>query len=373
MVLVVDRDDDYGEKGGVETPLIGMDRATEAVVALGTADPEDSDVNALFAAMNIYKELSEEGKDVEIALVCGDKKVGYKSDSALIDELNEVIDVAKPDRCILVGDGAEDEFVYPIISSRVPVDSVRKVFVKQTPGIEGSLYIFSKMLSDPQKRKRFLAPLGLILFAIAMVYIIVDVYAFLITDDTGYLISMTAPIVILLIGLLIILYGYNSSDKILKFIEDWKDRMKESKISFTFTVLALAMGLVGVIIGVFSVRNITANGFIYVTLVFVSNVVWPFAFAFFFYELGNLLDEYVDKRHLTDTFMTGSISIFGIAFIIQATVDFIRNYIGYGTYENRMILIEVVLGVLMTLLASIIHISYNRYFIYHGESAADEE
>ena len=373
LVLVVDRDDDYGEKGGVETPLIGIDRATEAVVALGTADPEDSDVNALFAAMNIYRELSDEGKEVEIALVCGDKKVGYKSDSALVDELNAVIDQVKPDRCILVGDGAEDEFVYPIISSRVPVDSVRKVFVKQTPGIEGSLYIFSKMLSDPQKRKRFLAPLGIILFAIAMVYIIVDVYAFLITDDTGYLISMTAPIVILLIGLLIILYGYNSSDRILSYIEEWKDRMRDSKISFTFTVLGFAMVVVGIIIGIFSVRNITANGFIYVVLVFVSNVVWPFSFAFFFYELGKLLDEYVDKRHITDTFMTGSISVFGIAFIIQATVDFIRNYIGYGTFENRMILIEVVLGVLMTLLASIIHISYNRYFLYHGESASDEE
>ena len=149
--------------------------------------------------------------------------------------------------------------------------------------------------------------------------------------------------------------------------------MKESKISFTFTVLGFAMVIVGIIIGVFSVKNITANGFIYVALVFVSNVVWPFSFAFFFYELGKLLDEYVDKRHITDTFMTGSISVFGIAFIIQATVDFIRNYIGYGTFENRMILIEVVLGVLMTLLASIIHISYNRYFLYHGESAADEE
>ena len=373
LVLVVDRDDDYGEKGGVETPLIGIAAATDAAVALGTADPEDSDVNALFAAMNIYKELSDEGKDVEIALICGDKKVGYKSDSALIDELNHVIDVAQPDRCILVGDGAEDEFVYPIISSRVPVDSVRKVYVKQTPGIEGSLYIFSKMLSDPQKRKRFLAPLGVILFAIAMVYIIVDIYAFAITDNTSYIISMTAPIVILLIGILIILYGYNSTDRILSYIDDWKSQMIESKISLTFTILAFAMIIVGAIIGIYSIKNITTNGFIYVALVFISNAVWPFAFAFFFNELGKLLDEYVDKKSVKETFMTGSISVFGIAFIIQATIDFIRKFIGYGTYQNSMIFIEVVLGILMMLLASIIHISYNRYFLYHGESATDEE
>ena len=373
LVLVVDRDNDYGEKGGVVTPLIGIEDATKAAVALGTADPEDSDVNALFAAMNIYKELSEEGKEVEIALVCGDKKVGYKSDSALIDQLNQVIDTVKPDRSILVGDGAEDEFVYPIISSRVPVDSVRKVFVKQTPGIEGSLYIFSKMLSDPQKRKRFLAPIGVILFAIAMVYIIVDVYAFAITDSADYLISMTAPIVVLLIGLLIILYGYNSSDKILKFIDDWKSQLKDSRISLTFTILAFAMVGLGLVIGFYSIKNLSSNGFIFVSLMFISNIIWPFAFAFFFNELGKLLDEYVDRTRVKETFMTGSISVFGIAFIIQATIDFIMRFIGYWSTENSMILIEVVFGVLMTLLASIIHISYNRYFLYHGESAADEE
>lgn len=373
LVLVVDRDDDYGQKGGVETPLIGIEAATQAAVALGVADPEDSDVNALFAAMNIYKELSGEGKDVEIALVCGDKKVGYKSDSALIDELNEVIDAVKPDRSILVGDGAEDEFVYPIISSRVPVDSVRKVYVKQTPGIEGSLYIFSKMLSDPQKRKRFLAPIGVILSAIALVYMIVDIYAYIITNSTSYLISMSAPIVLLLVGTLIVMYAYNSTDRILAFLDEWKDQMRDSKVSFTFTVLAIAMVAVGIFMGIYSIRNITTNGFLYVALVFVSNVVWPFAFAYFFNDLGKMLDEYVDKRHLTQHFMTGSISVFGIAFIIQGTTDFIRRFIGYGTFDNRMIFIEVVLGVLMTLLASVIHISYNRYFIYHGESVEDEE
>ena len=49
MVLVVDRDDDYGEKGGVETPLIGIEDATKAVVALGTADPEVSSRTMIYS------------------------------------------------------------------------------------------------------------------------------------------------------------------------------------------------------------------------------------------------------------------------------------------------------------------------------------
>ena len=160
-----------------------------------------------------------------------------------------------PDRAILVGDGAEDEFVYPIISSRVAVDSVRKVYVKQTPGIEGSFYIFSKMLSDPQKRKRFLAPIGVLLAFIAMVYILLDIVAFVASNNMDYIISMSAPIVVLLIGILIILYGYNSTDRIIAFIDEWKSQMIESKISLTFTILAFAMVIVGLIIGFYSIKN----------------------------------------------------------------------------------------------------------------------
>ena len=229
------------------------------------------------------------------------------------------------------------------------------------------------MLSDPQKRKRFLAPIGVLLFMIAMIFIIVDIYAFIITDNTSYLVSTSVPIMVMMIGALIILYGYNSTDRIVKYLDEWKDQMRDSRISLTFTILAFAMVIIGLIIGINSIRNITSNGFIYVVLIFMANIVWPFSFAFFFNELGKMLDEYVDNRHLTNTFMTGSISVFGIAFIIQATIDFIRKFIGYGTFENSTILIEVVLGILMMLLASIIRISYNRYFLYHGESVKDEE
>ena len=106
LILVVDRDDDFGEKGGVETPVIGIEAAKVAAMSLGVEDPEDSDVNALFAAMNIYNDLIKDNDDVEIALICGDKKVGHRSDSMLISELETVIDIVKPEHAILVGDGA---------------------------------------------------------------------------------------------------------------------------------------------------------------------------------------------------------------------------------------------------------------------------
>ena len=171
LILVVDRDDDYGVKADVQSPVVGFDNCLKAAEALGIADPEDSDTNALFAALNMYREMENDpdAGSFEVALVCGNERVGYKSDTAVVDELEEVLDLVKPDRAILVGDGAEDEYVYPIITSRVPVDSVRKVYVKQAPGVEGTLYLVKRTLEDPQKRRRFIAPIRWVMMIVSRI------------------------------------------------------------------------------------------------------------------------------------------------------------------------------------------------------------
>ena len=372
LVLVVDRDDDFGTKGNVETPVIGYDAAVSAAIALGVADPEDSDVNALLAGMKIYREKKEAGEDVEIALICGYNVVGHQADTAVVKELEEVIDIVQPERGILVGDGAEDEFIYPIISTRMKIDSVRKVYVKQTPGIEGALYIFKKTLVDPQKRKRFLVPLGFLFVAIALVFIIINTYGFLVTNETQYLISLSWPIIVLMVGVTIVLYGYNSIDKFINYVDEWKTQLRDSSVALTFTVLALAMVVVGIVIGIYSIKNILTNGAIYVVLTLFSGLLWPFAFAYFLNETGRMLDELVNRKESRKNFMTSSIAVFGTAFIIQGAIDFVRNYVNYGQYDNGMIIVEIALGILFTLIASIIRVSYNRYYSTSEEAAADE-
>ena len=110
LVLVVDRDDDYGVKGKVNTPVIGVQDCLDAATAFGIADPEDSDLNALYAAVSTCLELQEAGQDANVALICGDEKVGYRSDLALVAQLEEVMDEVQPDSVVLVGDGAELSF-----------------------------------------------------------------------------------------------------------------------------------------------------------------------------------------------------------------------------------------------------------------------
>lgn len=353
LILVVDRDDDFGEKGGVETPVIGIEAAKVAAMSLGVEDPEDSDVNALFAAMNIYNDLIKDNDDVEIALICGDKKVGHRSDSMLISELETVIDIVKPEHAILVGDGAEDEYIYPIISSRVPIDSVRKVYVKQAPGVEGFIYIISKTLSDPQKKKRFLAPIGILFCFIALVYILADISAFVATNSVSYLFSMTAPMVVFLIGGLTLIYAYDAVDITYGYIDLIRGELKSPSITLTFKILSAVLFLTAVVIALFSIKDVLNNGILFVTMEFLSSFLWPFAFSMFLNYMGQTINDYVETKELPYGLITTIVTIMGFSFIVQGVVDFLKNYMGYGTVDVFVVLVEFLIGVVSIIASSV--------------------
>ena len=57
VVICVDRDDDVGEKTGINTPVIGRDACIEAAQRLALEDPEDADSNSIFAAIKTYEDL----------------------------------------------------------------------------------------------------------------------------------------------------------------------------------------------------------------------------------------------------------------------------------------------------------------------------
>ncbi|MBQ7702692.1 MAG: DUF373 family protein [Candidatus Methanomethylophilaceae archaeon] len=373
LVLVVDRDDDFGVKGSVNTPVIGLQDALVAAVDLGVNDPEDSDVNGLFAGIKIYNEMKAEGKDVEIALICGDKTVGHRSDEALTKELDEVIEKVSPEYAVLVSDGAEDEYVYPIITTHLKISSVKKVYVKQTPGIEGFVYIVSKTLSDPAKKKRFLAPIGALITLIALIYIIADVSAFSVTESSSYLFNMTAPLVVLIIGILILNYAYDGTDAVLNRIDSWKQQVRENSVSAAFTLLAVAIFALGVVLSFYSVKDYLGNGFLYLALLFISNMIWPVAFSVLFSQAGRAVNQLVEYKAFDYGVLTSVIMGFGIAFVMQAVTDFLRSYMGFFLIDSSLVMIEVIVGVVLMIMSSSIAIMFKRLFQPKAAEAVPDE
>ncbi|ADT84593.1 DUF373 family protein [Thermococcus barophilus] len=167
--MAIDRDDDFGVKAGVKGPVIGRDACIDAALKLSLADPEDSDANVVYAAVKLHDELKESGEfeDVKVALITGHHDVGVKSDLELSKQLDEVLKVFPADGIIPVTDGAEDEQIFPIITSKVPIISSRRVVVKQSESIETTYYIIyrylKEILSEPEVAKVVFGLTGLVM------------------------------------------------------------------------------------------------------------------------------------------------------------------------------------------------------------------
>ena len=351
LVLVVDRDDDFGVKGKVNTPVIGVQNCLDAATAFGIADPEDSDLNALFAAVSVCLEIQEDGHEADVALICGDEKVGHRSDLALVAQLEEVLDEIEPDSVVLVGDGAEDEYIYPIISSRAHVDSVRKVYVKQAPGIEGSFYIISKMLSDPGKRKRFLVPLGLIIVLLSLFFITPALMVYSADHDINTLASMSGALAFFFIGFVIILYGYNVAERYEEFRRNLISSLAGDTTRLIFLCIALS------IIVIMAAWNYIELGDLYITsiiqwwLYFVTSMIWPVVIALLVYMAGSAIQEYQTSRIVRLSMVFGSVGLMSLGLVGIGVLDLIA-YFADMSVSVELAIAEIAGGVALSILSS---------------------
>src|SRR5437879_1050457 len=238
LVLCVDRDNDIGVKTGLQAPLIGRDQNLAAATKLGLADPEDSDVNALLSAVSIYDGLLKEDTDSEVSTICGAVRVGAVSDLVLTKQLDQVLEQLRPDRVFLVSDGAEDEAYSPIIGSRIRVDHVRRVYVRQTPTAESLYYTIGRQLKNPRVRRKIVAPLGFVLLLFGAIYLALP--------------NAASGLALILAGLYFIMISlpFQSIGDVFKKGGEYYDRVRDSvatgNLAIFFTVSALILILVGI-------------------------------------------------------------------------------------------------------------------------------
>ncbi|MBI4020801.1 MAG: DUF373 family protein [Candidatus Aenigmarchaeota archaeon] len=147
LVLSVDRDDDIGAKAGIRGPIVGREAVLKAATAFAIADPEDSDANAIFQALKMYEEAKKQ-YTAEVAVLTGHEEVGLRSDKIIADQLARILKKFPATGAIFVSDGAEDEHILPIVQSRVPIISVRRVVVRQSEELESGYYKIKDFLKE---------------------------------------------------------------------------------------------------------------------------------------------------------------------------------------------------------------------------------
>ncbi|MEM0049019.1 MAG: DUF373 family protein [Candidatus Bathyarchaeia archaeon] len=214
LILCVDRDNDIGRKAGVKTPIIGGKENIDAAIKLLLADPEEADANAMFEAVRIYESLKSGASGnilCQVATIAGSELGGVAADRKLTSELNEVIREFNPTSLILVTDGYSDEEILPLIQSRVPISSIRRVIVRHSKSIEETAAIFSRylkrVLEDPRYSKIILGLPGILLVMLGILSLI----AIFVRYDIG---RWAWTIGLLIVGFYLLGKGYGIDKKI---------------------------------------------------------------------------------------------------------------------------------------------------------------
>jgi putative membrane protein len=244
LVLCVDRDGDIGAKTEEKTPILGRENNLRAAVSLALNDPEEPDANAMFEALRLHDQLKKQGQSqekTEVATISGLQILGVEADRKLVRELTTVLEAFPASNVILVTDGYADEVVLPLVESRAPVTSVRRIVIKHSESIEETAALFGKyfkmLVNTPRYSRIVLGVPGLMLIILAIMYLGGWIYA--------------AWIALLIVfGTLFLVKGFGVDRATIGLVR-WIREYEPPSLPIQIAGSALAGGVIALSVGVF--------------------------------------------------------------------------------------------------------------------------
>ncbi len=289
LVACVDRSNAVGRHTGRSTPVVGYDAVESLVTDLGVADPEDTSVNCVLEAMRVARDLEREGDDAVVAVVSGADDAAVGADRALARDVDEVVADCDPDAAVVVVDSPRDERVVPIVESRVRVDSVDRVVVRQDRDIQSTYYRLKKFLADEELRQTVLVPLGVAL-------VVFPVLSFF--NRTAVAVATITAVV----GVFLLYKGFGVDDLAVDFATQARDAVYSGQVSVVTYAVAGGLTLIGLFAGAFGISDLS-GGLLLRVMGFAHGAVPWLAVAALTASLGRLLDEAIGTGELTAAYL----------------------------------------------------------------------
>jgi putative membrane protein len=312
LILNVDRDDDIGRKAKIKSPIIGYNENIDAANKLGHADPEDSDLNAIFSAISTYNNLkNKKDNNYEIATICGNINVGLKSDRILADQLEYVIKETQATDIILITDGAEDEHIIPIIQSRIKITSIKRVSVKQSEELEDTYYRILKLLNDDKVLKQFILPFALVLI-VGAIFVLLNI------TSSGF------GAILLTLGIYLLIRVFRWEKNILYMSNEIKSGFLTGKLSI-YTYIIASVIIIANIFLAYNISNFTSEFNIIPVLAFISNMIWGLVIAGLLIIAGRVIDLYVKNNKIPYNYWLFPFSLFAFGFISTGIFNSLHN------------------------------------------------
>lgn len=330
LVVCIDRDDDLGRKAGVVGPVVGRAAVLDAAVRLGTVDPEDSDTNALFAAVNLLDELQGAGEECEVCVLTGSPKVGVLSDRRVSDQFDHVLDEVQATSSFLVSDGAEDEYLFPILASRLKVDGVRRVYVRQSASIESTYYTIVRALKDPKLRAKTVLPVALVLLILGL------------AAAENLLLWGVIGLAIVL-GVYLIFWTFDIDEAIIDSIRSASTDIRQGSVAFGFGLFAFALVGVGFLQG-YNAYFADPNPPLDRAVEFIGSGLLWWIFAAIVWEIGRAVRRMFTRGRFPRSFVVATTSIVGIGCVSFGIVYLVRYLEKYLGADQLPLLVGLIVG-----------------------------
>lgn len=318
LVLVIDRNGDIPRKAGLATPIAGWEAIQSLVVDLGIADPEDSTVNSLLEGLQVTRGLRDENEEAVVAVVSGGGEGVVGADQAIAREVDELIDRYEPDASIVVIDSTEDERLLPIVESRLQVDSVDRVVVRQARDLESTYYLLKQFLADEELRTTVLVPLGIVLLVFP---------AILMLSSLAVAVGAIAAV----IGVFLLYKGLSIDDRVTDLSSQARDALYSGRVSIVTYVVAAGLALVGVFAGYLGIAELGLSDLQFVTVMAFTYYSVPWlALGGLAAATGRLLDEIIRNERVRTSYLNLPFGVVAMGLVI-------RGFSGYFVERAELI------------------------------------
>jgi putative membrane protein len=298
-----------------DSPVVGRDAIERLVTTVGVDDPEDSRVNCLLEGLRVARDLDDE--TVVTALSgTGD---AVSSNREIARQVDDIVTKYDPDSAIVVVDSAEDERLVPIIESRVPVDAVDRVVVRQARDIESTYYLLKQFLADEELRKTVLVPVGLALLAFPALLAVFDS----ITVSIGAIAAV--------VGLFLLYKGLSIDVLLANLSGNIREALYAGQVSLVTYVVAGGLALVGIFVGLLGVSSARTGeiGELILGMQFVYDAIPWLTGAALIASAGRLLDEFIRDDELGSAYVN-------LPFVAVAVGLAVRGFSAYFLQRSEV-------------------------------------
>jgi len=300
LVVCLDRSADLQ----VEPPVVGWEAVQSLVTQMGVSDPEDSRVNCVLEALRVTRDLHDSDEEAVVGVIsaAGDS---VSADRAVARQVDDLVAEYDPDSAVVVVDSAEDERLVPIVESRIQVDAVDRVVVRQARDIESTYYLLKQFLADEELRKTVLVPVGIALLAFPILMTVAASPA------------VAVGVITAAIGVFFLYKGLGIDTYLAALPGEIQDALYSGQVSLVTYVVATGLALIGVFAGAIGVSATSGEAPFILGMRFAFDAIPWLTAAALAASTGRLLDEIIRDDRVRSAYVNLPFGAVAVGLVVR--------------------------------------------------------